>query len=265
MRYKLKLQFQGEPPFIMPVNYQYELSICIDKLMHFGSEKFSIMLQNHGHFDKQKKFKFYNFSNLKIDDYDQKDNRLILENNNAELFISLFGDHKVKPLFTELFKDKEIRFGDKRNKVILKVKDIEELTMPDFNSPVNFRTLSPLIICQDENYDNIKKTKYLSPEDKNYENLFFKQLLSKYAECVKIGLANPFNSDFSKLKIGCKSKPVSRIVRVKNNDNNKTMSVKGYFLDFSISAPEELINLGYDTGFGELNNMGFGFCEVDQS
>lgn len=258
MRFKLKLEFKGEPPFVMPVSYQFDLSECIDKIIHFGSDKFSKWLETNGYLDEQKRFNFFNFSNLRLWDSTQEGDRLSAINPDAEILISLFTADSAKPLFIELFKDKELRFGDKNNKVSLIVKDVEEVPDPEFDNSVDFKVISPLIITDGESNN---KVKYLSPEDKNFEKQFFKHLLSKYAEYVKMGLASPLNSDFSKLKFVCKSKPVSRITSVRIN-NSKQTSIKGYLFYFNIYAPTELINLGYKTGFGENNNMGFGFCEV---
>ncbi len=265
MRFKLQVQFQGEPPFIMPANYQYELSECINKILHFNNVKFIQKLEESGYLDEHRQFKFFNFSNIDINDYEQDNDRLIIENSHANMSISILANDSIKKDIEDLFTGKELRFGDKKNKVTIKIKSVEPEPEPSYSDSMDLRVVTPLVISNNEVSNTLNKnTKYLSPEDKDYERLFFKILMSKYAllvKSVKDGYTSPINSNFSQLKFNCTSKAESRIVRVKTG-NNKTISVKGYLFDFNITAPQELIKLGYHSGFGELNNLGFGWCII---
>ncbi|PIY05025.1 MAG: hypothetical protein COZ21_04960, partial [Bacteroidetes bacterium CG_4_10_14_3_um_filter_31_20] len=38
--------------------------------------------------------------------------------------------------------------------------------------------------------------------------------------------------------------------------------LKGFLFDFKITAPHELIKIGYYAGFGKANSLGFGCAEV---
>lgn len=263
MRFKFNLEFQGKSPYIMPANYQYDLAECINKKIHFDDNKLIHQLGKDGYLDKQKQFEFFCFSNLDINNFEQDNDRLIINNNTAEMGLSVLANESVSKLIIELFSGKELRFGDKKNKVTLKIQEVEKQPEPKFSDSMDFRLTTPLVITN-ENGSLNKKATYLSPEDKEYEMLFIKSLMTKYAllmKSVKSGFDSAINSNFSKLKFKCTSKPVSRIVKVKT-ENPKPLSVKGYMFDFNITAPEELIKLGYYSGFGEFCKLGFGYSII---
>jgi len=247
----------------MPANYQYDLSECINKIIHFDNKKLIQKLEKDGFLDEQHKFNYFCFSNLDVKDLIQEDDRLITENDSAEMLMSVMADDAVSKNITELFTGKELRFGDKKDKVTLKIITVEQQQEPKFSESMDFRLISPLVITTESGSLNTN-TKYLSPEDKDYEMLFIKSLMTKYAllmKSAKSGFDSAMNSNFSKLKLKCITKPVSRLVKV-NDENHKPVSVRGYLFDFNITAPEELIKLGYYSGFGEFNNMGFGCCVI---
>ncbi len=265
MRFKLKLELQGEPPYVMPANYQYELAECINKIIHFDDKAFSQKLEKDGYLNENKQFDFFSFSSLDLKNHRQEEDRLITDEPEADMLFSILVDDDIGQHAAKLFTGKEMRFGDKKNKISLKVKSADLQPEPKFSGSMDFKLLSPLLITDDSGGNrNIfnNKTKILSPDDKEYERLFIKSLMTKYAllmKSVKSGFASTINSNFSKLKFKCTSKPVSKIIRI-NSENSKPVSVKGYLFDFNLTAPEELIKLGYYSGFGEYNNYGFGFC-----
>jgi len=263
MRFKLNLEFQGKPPYIMPANYQYDLAESISKMIHFGDKKLISQLEKDGYLDEHKQFELFCFSNIGINDFEQNNDRLIVNNSDAETGLSVLANETVGKQIIEFFSGKELRFGDKKNKVSLKIQEVEKLPEPKFSDSMDFRLTSPLVITN-ENGRLKKKATYLSPEDDEYEMLFIKSIMTKYAllmKSVKSGFDSAINSNFSKLKFKCTSKPVSRIVKVKT-ENPKPLSVKGYMFDFNITAPEELIKLGYYSGFGEFCKLGFGYSII---
>ncbi len=263
MRFRLLLEFLGEPPFVMPVNYQYELSESINKLINFNNKKVLQKLEKSGFLNDDSQFKFFNFSNLDIENFEQDNDRLITDNQHVEMFVSILADKGFEQDFFNLFNGKELRFGDKNNKVTLLIKDIELQPEPNFTDSMDFRLISPAVICDNDDNNVTGDNNYISPDDENYEKLFFKNLLTKYAlliKSVKSDFVKPINSNFSQLKFNCTSKPASRIVPIKK-ENQKQILAKGYFFEFNIKAPAELIKLGYNAGFGEFTDLGFG-CSI---
>lgn len=51
-----------------------------------------------------------------------------------------------------------------------------------------------------------------------------------------------------------------KLIRIREGDYSETC-VKGYFCTFEIRGNPEIIKLGYDTGFGINNSLGFGYTE----
>ncbi len=51
-----------------------------------------------------------------------------------------------------------------------------------------------------------------------------------------------------------------KLIRIREGDYSETC-VKGYFCTFEIRGNPEIIKLGYDTGYGINNSLGFGYVE----
>ncbi len=265
MRLKFKLEFKGNPPFVLPSDYLFELSEPISKIINFNDKKIIKKLEKLGYLDDYNQFNHFCFSGLDIKDYEQNGDRIIINNSEAELFISFLLNNKYSQDFSDLFLNKEARFGDDKDKVTIVFKDVDIIPEPEFLDSMKFRTVTPIIITDNGEINN--KTNFFSPEDEQYETLFLKNLLAKYTfliKSIKDGSFSALNSDFSELKFDCSGKVESRIVPVKDS-SNKTIMAKGYLFDFDLKGPKELIKLGYDAGFGEKNNYGFGFTSIINS
>ena len=71
-------------------------------------------------------------------------------------------------------------------------------------------------------------------------------------------LLNFANND---LRFELINKPKSKLIKIKTDTPQQT-HIKGFLFDFKLSAPVELMKLGYFAGFGEKNSLGFGCGEV---
>ena len=57
---------------------------------------------------------------------------------------------------------------------------------------------------------------------------------------------------------------VQKLIALKEGRSDETM-VKGTLAPFRLQAPKELIEVGYECGFGEKNSQGFGMVKVDNT
>ena len=57
---------------------------------------------------------------------------------------------------------------------------------------------------------------------------------------------------------------VQKLIALKEGQSDETM-VKGTLAPFRLKAPKELIEVGYECGFGEKNSQGFGMVKVDNT
>jgi CRISPR-associated endoribonuclease Cas6 len=82
MRFKLTLKVEKEYfGNAIPINYQYELSAVIYKILSKSSEQYAIWLHDNGFELGLKRFKLFTFSRLMVPQYniDKKNERLILQ------------------------------------------------------------------------------------------------------------------------------------------------------------------------------------------
>lgn len=248
---------------ILPINYQYEFSSWIYKTIHFGNPKFSEWLHSHGYMDGHKQFRLFTFSRLYPEKYRIQGDRIELQGNYAVIYISFYAEEAVEPFIIGLFRNQEFAIGDKISKVQFLVKSIEKLPEPEWLEQMVFRAETPVVISIKET-ETSKSAKYLSPEENGYNNYFLKNLITKHLALMK--QQNKLNQQITfdnsqGIKFTLLNEPKSKVIKIKAGTPEET-SIKGYLFDFSISAPIEIIKLGYYAGFGEKNSLGFGCVEV---
>ena len=261
MKFKLTLEIISHSR-ILPINYTYEFSSWIYKTIHFGNPEFAEWLHNHGYMDGRKQFRLFTFSRLYPEKYSVIGDRIELQGTHAVIYISFYAEEAVEPFIIGLFQNQEFTIGDKISKVQFHVKSIEKLPEPEWLESMVFRTETPVVMSVKET-ETSKSAKYLSPEDNVYENYFFKNLVTKHLALMK--QQNKLNQQItfgnsSGMKFILLNKPKSKVIKIKAGTPEET-SIKGYLFDFSISAPIEIIKLGYYAGFGEKNSLGFGCVE----
>jgi CRISPR-associated endoribonuclease Cas6 len=259
MRFKLDFSIQGTHPHILPANYHIDFSSWIHKMLHFENKEFAEWLKTKGYSDPQGEYKIYTFSEFNFEQVKHQDDRLIIEGEKASLNLSFYAHEEIENFIPDIFIGKEFKIGDSISKVGFKVESLQRLPDPAFGYEImKFSCISPMLITEPGKTDGV----YLSPDQKGFDKVFFKNLMFKYANLVKFmpensnGLTNLQDLQFKLLK-----KPKPRIIKIKS-DSTHQKTVKGYLFDFSIKAPKALLQIGYFGGFGDLNNQGFGCCEV---
>jgi CRISPR-associated endoribonuclease Cas6 len=272
MRFKLTIENTPENNNnVLPLNYQYELSAWIYKILNYGNEEFAEWLHKEGYTNDYKNFKLFTFSNLIIPKYQIKGDRMLIDSRINELFVSFYPIESLEYFVSGVFKNQQFTIGDKKSKAAFTVNNVEKLTEPDFNSTMEFKALSPILISY-KNTENKKYAEYKHPEDENYGNLLIKNLAAKYnafyaTETNPFGVPNPErvkpmeqgNLDYTFKPL---TKPKSRLITIKSGTKQES-KLRGYLYKFHLKAPAELIRLGYYAGFGEKNSLGFGCGEVE--
>ena len=255
MRFKLILKTTNNSNNILPLNYQYEISSCIYKIFANANQKFSSWLHDIGYIDGSKKFKLFTFTNIKVPDYKINGDRMLILSDQVEMQISFLPTESIENFITGLFRNQHIIITDKKSKVDFIVNRIEAMKEPDFCNEMIFKSLSPICISYKDGKS--KYPEYLYPEGEIYKKLFLKNLVEKYNVFHKE--QSEFESNDFSLDILSKQK--SRLITIKANTKEES-KIRGYTYKFKIKAAKELLQLGYYSGFGEKNSMGFGCCEV---
>jgi CRISPR-associated endoribonuclease Cas6 len=261
MRFRISFRLLGEPPFYLPENYQSEFSAWIHKMLHFEIADFSSWLKRKGYTDASGEYRLYTFSDVLFGAHKHHGNKLVVEQDHAEMLISFYADAQIEDFLRKIFEKQEFKIGDQKGKVAFRVEMFEKIPEPSIKKGkgILLSCLSPMLISD----GNLQDNRFLAPDDKGFEKAFIKSLLFKYANLVKFMSGEPGKGlpDLQNLKFKLAGKPKTKIVKI-NSDSPHQKSVKGYLFDFEISAPEELLKIGLNSGFGELNHLGFGCCDL---
>jgi CRISPR-associated endoribonuclease Cas6 len=266
MRFKLLLSVNSQYN-ILPLNYQYELSSWIYHIIYHGDHKFSEWLHNRGYELDYKRFKLFTFSNLFIQKpYKLINDRIKIISGKASFQVSFYIEEAVGHFLAGLFQEQRFTIGDQKSKAEFTTQQIELLPEPLFTYETTFRCLSP--ICLSRKGELSRHPEYLSPHVPDYSQYFFNNLLSKYIAvnpqpqyCLEDLKTEILNQQPLTLQI--LSKPKEKLIKIKA-DTQQQSFIKGYVYRFKITGPPELIALGYYTGFGEKNSLGFGCVDLDQ-
>jgi CRISPR-associated endoribonuclease Cas6 len=255
MRFKLSLQKIGIGNNI-PINYQYELSAWIYKTIHFGNPDFSKWLHSVGYSDGRKTFKLFTFSGIQVFPYKINGDRLIIQAPQASITISFYLDEAAEPFIIGLFRQQTFSIGDRKSHTDFTISTVERLPDIELISTMRFKALSPIVISTLDPVisDNAQ---YLDPQHVNYHQLFFRNLLAKY-NAASNHAQTLHETQLGKCLLKILNTPRSKLVVIKANTAQET-KVRGFTFDFEITAPAELIEIGYKAGFGEKNSIGFGF------
>lgn len=256
MKFKLKLTLTKNPQGIvtrnLPINYQYELSSWIYRIINYGDSSFASWLHQQGYkTDVQKTFKLFAFSNLKIKEKKIEGDRLHILSDRASIEISFMPVEAIDTFVKGLFKEQEFSIGDALSRVWFKVSSVVSLTEPKFNETMQLRAVSPIFM--DLRITGRQHPLHMSPEDEPYAKLLFDNLNDKY----KAYKNTKFGFDTSKCAFRILSTPKRKVIAIKANTSAET-KICGYLYDFEVTAPPELIRLGYYCGFGSSNSQGFG-------
>ncbi len=263
MRIKITFKLPGIRQ-VLPLNYQYPLSAWIYKVISNADKKIAGLLHETGFkLENQKTFKLFTFSNLQFPHGSWKiirgSDRMEIFSHQAVLIIGFQIPEILNNFVAGLFKDQLMELGDKISTINMEVGSIEMMKEPRIGEKVKIHLLSPLVISRKTAED--QNETYLHPEDKDYANLFFKNLIDKHnAWQLQTGeTPTDFNLESLKFK-NLTQHPISRLQTIKAFTETP-IRVRGFLFDFEISTPPGLIKTGLNSGFGAMNALGFGCGE----
>ena len=255
---RLRIVGKTEKRHFIPFNYQYQLHSCIYRLIEKSSKEYSKFLHDKGFTASNKVFKLFTFSFLKLKPFRICKNGF-RDVSEVEFVFSTLVDKSLEHLVVGIFKEQKITlqfFGD--NRVEFDVALVETLPKPAFSEKMKFICLSPIVTSTRKMMDGERKLHYLeyeTPEDKiHYEKNIKNNLLKKYEAFY----GKPYERDFEfsfKFDENYIKKQKGKSYKL---IDFKGLKVKGIFAPFEIKAPKELIEVGWEAGFGEKCSGGFG-------
>lgn len=259
MRFKLLLQVNKRAlGNILPINYQYEQSAAIYKILASSNKAYASWLHDNGfRLENGKTFKLFTYSRFKIEKrrvFRDKE-RLQILSDTIEWQISFLPERSTEAFIQGIFQDQIFEIGDTKSAVQFIVRNVEVVPEPMYSEEMFFSTMSPICL---KFLRSDGKVDYLSPSDSRAVILQFNNLSDKYRlfydkEC-------PYTQDEFNIKV--MGEPKSVLVKIKTGTLGET-KVRGYMCKFNIKAPVELMKLAYEGGIGSLNSQGFGCLNVE--
>ncbi|MCB9329625.1 MAG: CRISPR-associated endoribonuclease Cas6 [Lewinellaceae bacterium] len=258
MQFKITLQ-RLSPESAIPINYQYELSAWIYKVLREADAGYADFLHRKGYTSGRKSFKLFCFSQLQVSRRRIEGDRLHLLSQTVELHLGFYLDRTAEEFVRGLFQEQTFRLGDRKSQVRFGVQTVEMRppALPAAPGLVRIRTLSPLVIGR-KNADG--NDDYLHPDDPDFAPLLFLNLQEKYAAAT----GQPPPAWWDATRFGFRpvgQPPKSQLITIKSGTTAETR-VRGWRFDFELDVPGELVEVGVLAGFGRMNSEGFGFGEV---
>ncbi|KAA6324121.1 hypothetical protein EZS27_026512 [termite gut metagenome] len=257
MRFKLTLRVEKEYfGNAIPINYQYEQSAVIYRILSKSSEQYAAWLHDNGFQLGHKRFKLFTFSRLIVPQYgiDKERERLIIQSDTVEWYISFLPERSTERFIQGIFMSQSFEIGDSRSCVRFSVQDVEVMPALAYREEMTFETMSP--ICISTKDDN-RQIKYLSPSDLKAEGNIKLGLMHKYEAFYEKQYAGSLNFAFQVLV----NDPKPVLIRIKAGTAEETR-IKGYMCRFRIGLPEVLMKLMYESGIGEKGSLGFGMVKL---
>ncbi len=242
----------------LPINYQYEQSSAIYKILSRGDAAYATWLHENGfQSGNGKQFKLFTFSRFKIEQRRilEKEKRIQILSDTIEWQISFLPEKSTQRFIQGLFSNQVFEIGDKKSAVQFIIRSVEVMPPPKFSKEMIFSTMSPICI-KFRREDG--KTDYLLPTDVRSSYLIFNGLLDRYRSFY--GKSLDCNADDCSLQVLNEPKPVLLTIKAGTPEETK---IKGYMFRFKVNAPIELMQLIYESGGGSLCAQGFGCLKID--
>ncbi len=249
---------------LLPFNYNNPLSAWINKTIKQSNTEFAAFLQEYGFNGPDKSYKFFTFSQILIPPkgFQVNEGAMQLLCDRVRIELSFLAPDAVQQSIGGLFEQQYFSISDTKNKITFRVGEVEVRPIPEFGRKCSFRALSPVILTRLDK--ELNRAEYIGPSHAAYHQKFFDNLVRKYTAALFAGLVAPTaSSEASGGKMRFKfSEPVrQRNISVKGSTRGQNR-LDGYMYSFEVSAPPELIRLGYLSGFGEKNSLGMGCVKL---
>lgn len=258
MRFRLVLDVNKEVfGNILPINYQYEQSAAIYKILSRSDKVYADWLHENGFMlENGKRFKLFTFSRFKIEHrrHIKETDRLQIISDTVEWQISFLPEKSTQNFIQSVFMHQTFEIGDRKSVVRFTVRTVEVIPTPEFTNEMVFRTLSPMCL---KLIDKNKRTTFLSPLDSCAKSILLNGLKDRYFSYY--GRRIDFMVENCLLEI--LDEPKSDLITIKPHTKEET-KVRGFRCSFRIRAPKELLELMYESGAGSLCAQGFGCLKV---
>ncbi len=246
----------------LPYNYNYHLSSAIYNLLKFSSPEFSSFLHNCGYKTNGKTYKLFTFT-LKPKQYTPGPTSLHLTSPEVDLYISSpLVDNFIKSVVISTFEKTTLDLSFAGSELSFKIRFAELIPPLHFNEQMNFFLSSPMVLSTKKEIEGELKQYYLRPDDSELINRILLQNLKNKYELIyqKKSDANSLQLEWDQKYLEKKKNRITKKITI-NESGRFPVEIIGMQAPFNITASPELLQVGYECGFGEKNSMGFGMVE----
>ena len=252
MRLILSLTSQRLPCTI-PFAYAHNLAAIIYRFLDHASHDYARFLHDEGYQLGAKRFKLFTFSQLLIPKRTLSSQGIICQSHELFWQIASPVTEFVEHLAQGLLQLGQMRLGEHE----LLIARVQVVPRPRFSHEMHLRCLSPIVVSAAQERDGRLLARYLRADDPRLSEALRQNLLKKFR--VVYG-REPYTSElrveFDREYLRRKGEEIYRLVDYKGT------KIKAIMAPFTVRGSPELIEIGYEAGFGEKNSMGFGMVEV---
>ncbi len=269
MRFRLTLQVRQQP-CVLSMNYQSALQAWIYRCISESNADFATFLHDKGYQYGKRSYKPFTFSPLQIRYYDTHQDLLKIKSETVHLNISMYVDEVAENFVKGVFLDQIFELTtDGWNVACFEVTSVQIEDRPRFQPTMRFRTKSPICLSRPEYRGDKFLPQYMHPYAEDYPAYFLANLAQTYRS-THPQLSEAEQETFLSKPVSFRvlsnpqrphsKKPRSKLITLKPHTKNP-IKVRGYFYEFELTAPTDLIQCGYYAGFGEKTASGFGYCQ----
>ena len=273
MQFKLHLKPVRDGQKLL-FNYQYPLQSWLYGLISKADKDYASFLHNRGYEvpNSRKTFKHFTYSSLQITNANpvrKGDTYMQLRSDSISLIVSFFMDKAAEDFIVGIFQHQEMSIYNRELRADFVVERVETLALPEFiNSESNkttmtFKTISPMVIA--EKIGDLDQ--YLNPTDDAFARFFALNLYDRYSSLQgEMGMKIDAFTAQNIVKFRLLSAPErikKRGFTIKEGKEKSETKVIGYYnFTFEITAPAEMIEVGFLGGFGKECAMGCGATDI---
>ena len=236
----------------LPINYNHLLTGVIYRFLAKSDPEYASFLHNEGYGAEPRRFKLFTFSQLMAERRRINGTQIHFDST-LTWFVSSPVEDFLSHFANTLLSEGKLTLDGHP----LPIKDVAIPRAPHFQSETRFRCLSPVVMSTVRERDGKRSMHYCLPDDPAISDLIRQNLIRKH----EVIHGHPphdktLTLQFDENYIARRQGRVTRLIDFKG------IKIKGIMCPFRVSGSRELIQIGYECGFGDKNSAGFGMVEV---
>lgn len=237
---RLKLTLKCKPDTILPYNYNHHLYKAIARAAYNPNAA--------GHV---RDLGYFTFSQLYFEQYSISADGICNLGKCVQWYISSIKAYFLEAVLKGFTEVGLIYIGD----VAMPILGVEILATPEIQDSMEFSCMSPITVTCNLDTDQ-SRLRYGRIEDHDFTEKLRQDLINKY---YRVYDSLPTDDN---LKFEFNERYISNKRRVTRLISFNGIKILGYMIPFRVTGNPELIKVGFQMGFGNRNNCGFGMVKV---